>query len=376
MTTLLDIETPALLLEQDKLMKNLRSMNARAKALGVSLRPHLKTAKSADIARLVFDGATGPITVSTMREVSYFIDHGFTDIFLAVGVSPDKLRRLNQMASDSVTIKIAVDGQSMATALATEEPDPGAHIGAMIEIDCGDSRGGVSSDSEELLQIATTLDGSGLAIAGVFTHGGQSYDCVGIDAIREVAREEHHAIIHATERLRHAGFTCPHISLGSTPTATFAEAMDGVTEVRAGVYMFQDLQQQGLGVCALDELALSALATVIGLHTDRNVALVDAGGLALSKDRGASANEPDPGFGLVCTVDGDIIHNLHVVGVSQEHGKISTIDGTALPAHLLQPGTRVRILPNHACMMAAAHDHYNVIGHDQTITRWNRVNGW
>ena len=376
MTPLESMDTPALILDRHCLENNIQRMNARANALGVSLRPHLKTAKSVDVARLVFDGDIGPVTVSTIREVAYFVDHGFTDIFLAVGTAPDKLTRLGALMTEATRVKIAVDGRDIAKALASSEQVFHPNISALIEVDCGDNRGGVAPESDELLDIAEILKTSSLPVAGVFTHGGQSYGCPSIDAIRRVARDEHRAITGAAARLRVAGYACPMVSLGSTPTATFVENLDGVTEMRPGVYMFQDLQQYGLGVCSLDDLALSVLATVIGYHAERNVALIDAGGLALSKDRGAAVNDPDPGFGLVCTLDGKIIENLHVIGVSQEHGKISTMDGSTLPAHCLQPGSKIRILPNHACMTAAAYDHYTVTDCGGGVTQWGRVNGW
>lgn len=382
MTNLSQLNTPALILDHDRLVRNIERMNSRAKGLGVSLRPHMKTAKCADVARVVFGGEAGPVTVSTVREAEYFLDNGFDDIFIAVGTTPDKIARIEKQIRVGVDIKLAVDGLAMASFI-TEADFAGTgqtqsgQIGFMIEVDCGDNRGGVDAGSDELLQTAEKLRTAGLGVAGVFTHGGQSYGCATIDDIRAVAHTEHQAIITAAARLRDTGFDCPVVSLGSTPTATFAENLDGVSEMRPGVYMFQDVQQMGLGVCTMDDLALSVLTTVIGVHADRNVALTDAGGLALSKDRGASANDPDPGYGLVCTADGRPMNNLYVVGVSQEHGRITTLDGSPLPVGDLKPGTRLRILTNHACMTAAAYDHYHVIGdNNEIIGQWGRVNGW
>ncbi|MBT3558716.1 MAG: DSD1 family PLP-dependent enzyme [Rhodospirillales bacterium] len=377
MTNLDQLNTPALVLDRAKLTRNIKRMNDRAKSLGVSLRPHMKTAKSADVARLVFDGESGPITVSTVREAEYFLDHGFSDIFIAVGTTPEKIMRIQARSQPDADIRLAVDGPAMAAYIATACKDQTIQARFMIEVDCGAHRGGVDAASDELLETAKALSEGDLTIAGVFTHGGQSYDCTSTEEIRSVARTEHQAIITAAQRLRDAGYDCPVVSLGSTPTATFAEDLSGVTDMRPGIYMIQDLQQAGLGVCQMDDLALSVLTTVIGLHADRNEALIDAGGLALSKDRGASINNPDPGYGLVCTLGGDVLDNLYVIGVSQEHGRITTLDGSPLPQDPLKPGTRLRILTNHGCMTAAAHDLYNVVeGGTQITDQWDRVNGW
>jgi D-serine deaminase-like pyridoxal phosphate-dependent protein len=377
MTTLGDLNTPALVLDRTRLSQNIQRMNDRAARLGVVLRPHMKTAKSVDVAHMVSDHGPCPVTVSTVREAEYFLDHGFSDIFIGVGMTPEKIFRINERIDDGADVKLAVDGAAMAAYIADACSAHSIRTRFMIEVDCGDNRGGVNVDSDELLETAAALNKGGLAIAGVFTHGGQSYACASVDDIRIAARTEHQAITKAAARLHEAGHDCAIVSLGSTPTATFAEDLAGVSEMRPGVYMFQDLQQMGLGVCTMDDLALSVLCTVNGVHADRNVALIDAGGLALSKDRGASVNNPDPGYGLVATEDGKVLKNLYVVAVSQEHGQITTLDGSPLPLDQVKPGTRLRIYTNHVCMTAAAHDDYHVVDSSTEITaQWTRVNGW
>ena len=169
---------------------------------------------------------------------------------------------------------------------------------------------------------------------------------------------------------------CPGVSVGSTPTALSAQSLDGVTELRAGVYVFQDLFQAGLGVCGLDDIALSVLTTVIGHKRSYRRLLVDAGGLALSKDRGTAEQPVDCAYGLVARAgDGAVIPGLRVDACSQEHGVIELPE--SLDFETFPIGSRLRILPNHACMTAAAHERYHVVdGDDRVAAVWPRCNFW
>lgn len=170
---------------------------------------------------------------------------------------------------------------------------------------------------------------------------------------------------------------CPVVSVGSTPTATFSERMDGVTEVRAGVYMFFDLVMAGLGVCAVEDIALSVLASVIGHQPERNWVITDAGWMALSRDRGTSAQAVDQGYGLVCDLAGRPIDDLIVTGTNQEHGIVAGRHGRPIDFERFPVGTLLRILPNHACATAAQHAHYQVIAGEPVVEAvWPRFSGW
>ena len=155
-------------------------------------------------------------------------------------------------------------------------------------------------------------------------------------------------------------------------------SLDGVTEMRPGVYMFGDLDQMFLGSCGRDDIAVSVLASVIGHNRRAGRILVDAGALALSKDRSANEFDPQTGYGWACDLHcRPFAPALYVADVHQEHGLIAGRDGAAPPYDLLPVGARVRILPNHACMTAAAYGEYQVVGEDQAVEAvWPRVNGW
>lgn len=366
-----DVPTPALVLDRSRLETNTRFMAQRASELGVQLRPHMKTAKSADVARLATAGQFGGITVSTLAEARYFLAHGFSDITYAVGLAPARIEEALALVRDGAKLNVLTDSPAVAAALAARAasaklPHP---LGVLIEIDCGDRRGGLQPDAPGLTKLAETLNAPNLQLAGVLTHAGHSYACRSRDEIAGIAEQERAAAVFAAGRLREAGHACETVSVGSTPTATHAHELDGVSEMRPGVYMFGDLDQVGLGSLPLERLAVSVLASVIGVYPDR--VLIDAGGLALSKDASAQRHGTDIGYGLVMNLQGELLPGAYVAKANQEHGIIRGLKQT------VAPGDRLRVLPNHICMTAAAHPGYYVVdGGIEVQARWPRINGW
>ena len=375
--TLAEVETPALILDRVKVDRNIERLSNRLAPHGVVLRPHLKTAKSIDVARRVFPGGTGPITVSTLAEAEYFAEHGFRDITYAVGLAPGKAERALRLRQKGVDLKLVLDTPEQAEALGAAGKAFGVTPSALIEIDCDGHRGGLLPSDPQLIEVAAALRQSGVEMAGVLTHAGESYGLRTPEDLAAAAEQERAAAVAAAEALRAQGHECPIVSVGSTPTAHFAENLDGVTEVRAGVYMFFDLVMHGIGVCSLDDLALSVLATVVGQKPEKGWILVDAGWMALSRDRGTSSQAVDQGYGIVCDVDGRPYPDLIVEQASQEHGIITLRDGSAGPLPDLPLGARVRILPNHACATASQHEAYHVVAGGRAIeARWSRMRGW
>jgi D-serine deaminase-like pyridoxal phosphate-dependent protein len=369
-----ELNTPSLLLDKNRFSANIVRMQASADRLGVSLRPHLKTLKSAQAAEaLIAAGARG-ITVSTLKEAAYFLDHGFTDISYAVGMVPAKLDEAAALMTRGADLKIMTDNLEVARAIAASADAGGIHYRVLIEIDCGDNRGGLPPDSEELLQIADMIGNSAAILQGVLTHAGQSYEVGDIAGVEQVAAQERDAVVSAAERLRAAGHAVDTVSVGSTPTALFAADLAGVSELRAGVYTVFDMDQQSRGVCDIDEIALSVLSSVIGHNKAAGKILLDAGGLALSKDRSADHFRPEVGYGQLCRLDGSTIDDLYVTSVSQEHGHVRVRDESDYS--LFPIGSQLRILPVHACMTAAAYDFFNLIEDGVICDRWDRVNGW
>lgn len=369
-----DIPTPAALVDEARLDRNLRRMQSHIDALGVALRPHVKTAKCLEIARRQRAAGARGITVSTLKEAETFFAAGFDDILYAVGIAPAKLGAVRALRERGCRLSIVVDSLEAAQAVAG-----GGHaFDVLIEVDSDGHRAGVAPDAPLLLAIGRALHGGGARLAGVMTHAGASYELNDARALAAMAEQERSRCVHAAERLREAGLPCPVVSVGSTPTALSARRLDGVTEVRAGVYVFHDLVMANVGVCTLDEIALSVLTTVIGHQADKGWLITDAGWMALSRDRGTQAQALDYGYGAVCDEAGRPIDALVMSGANQEHGILSWQDGRRGDAALaaFPVGTRLRVLPNHACATAAQFDRYAVLGTDGSRTGWARFNGW
>ena len=374
---LTDLETPALVLDRSRLDRNIARMREHLTRLQVALRPHVKTAKSMDVVQRALEGQPGAITVSTLKEAEYFFSNGIADILYAVGIAPNKLEHVAQMREGGADITVILDSVEAAQMLAEKGVALGMCFPALIEIDSDGHRSGVKPGDASLLEIAARLRGRGAQLRGVMTHAGDSYNCGSVGEIRAMAERERAAVVQCAEALRRAGFPCPIVSVGSTPTATYAERMDGVTEVRAGVYMFFDLFMAGLGVCEVDDIALSVLTSVIGHQPERNWIITDAGWMAMSRDRGTAKQRVDQGYGVVCDLGGRPIDGLIVADTNQEHGIIANRNGSAIDLERFPVGTLLRILPNHACATAAQHPHYQVISGETVIEAvWPRFSGW
>jgi D-serine deaminase-like pyridoxal phosphate-dependent protein len=372
------LDTPSLILDEDRMMRNATRLAGRLESLGVRLRPHLKTAKSIEVARRILPGASGPGTVSTLKEAERFAAAGITDLVYAVGIAPEKLDRVGDLRRRGADLALVLDNVEAAEAVATYARATQDPIPVLIEIDSDDHRAGLKPDAaEQLVRIGRVIE-AGARLRGVITHAGASYDARGIEALVAAAERERASAVAAATVLREAGLPCPIVSVGSTPTAHFARSLDGVTEVRAGVYMFFDLVMAGIGVCDLDDIALSVLATVIGHQRDKGWIFVDAGWMAMSRDRGTARQAVDQGYGLVCDLDLKPYADLVMVDANQEHGLLAIRPGSGAVLPDLPLGARVRILPNHACATAAQYDSYRVVGSDSRALRaeWPRFNGW
>lgn len=380
-TSIFALSTPSLVLDRAKLARNIARMAQAARRNKVALRPHLKTAKSIDVARLVLDGQPERIAVSTLKEAEYFAEHGIRDIQYAVCILPDKLERVAEIQETGAIVTLVTDSVAVARATAERAAGLNARFHVQVEIDCGENRAGVLADGDALLEIARLLDASPhVVFAGVMTHAGHSYECRSIAEVEAVAETERRAVVLAAERVRALGIVCPRVSVGSTPTALHARHLDGVTETRPGVYMFGDAFQAQIGSCGFEDLAVSVLTQVASQRPALRRLLLDAGALALSKDRSTEKVANDVGFGLVGDAMGRMIApQVSVSRVYQEHGVAQMPAG--LPLEQFPVGTRLRVFPNHVCMTAATYDRYYVVDSEngdgrEVVAVWPRVNGW
>jgi D-serine deaminase-like pyridoxal phosphate-dependent protein len=376
--SLLTLPTPCLILDADRMDRNVDRLRRRLGEMGVTLRPHLKTAKSVEIARRLMVSPEGPATVSTLEEAEHFADAGVRNLTYAVGIAPTKLARIVALLRRDIDISVILDSVEQADAVATASKRAELRIPTLIEIDCDGQRSGVrATDAVRLISIARALEPSA-EFRGVLVHAGGSYDAKSLDALKRWAELERQSALEAAKHLGDAGFRCRVVSVGSTPTAHQAENFAGVTEVRAGTFVFFDLVQAGLGVCETEDIALSVLATVIGVQPEAGRIIVDAGWMALSSDRGTASQAVDQGYGLVCDCQGTALPDLIVASTNQEHGILKIRAGSDAVLPDLRLGDRVRILPNHACATAAQHGSYQVVrqGSPWVEVNWPRIKGW
>jgi D-serine deaminase-like pyridoxal phosphate-dependent protein len=356
------LPTPALLVDADRMQTNIGRMADHLRNLGVPLRPHLKTCNNIELARRLLDGQPGGVAVSTLAEADYFFEHGIVDVLYAVGIGPGKLQAVAERIARGMQLTVILDHPDTASAVAEAARRLGTPFRALLEIDADGQRAGFRPDAPELLQAGELLRRAGCGVAGVLVHAGGSYLCADSDCIKAMAERERQAAVHAAERLRGAGHPSEQVSVGSTPTARFATRMDGVTEVR---------------VCDIDDIALSVLTEVIGHRPDSGQVIVDAGWMALSRDRGRAPAAPDRGFGLVRGLDGSDLGEIIVAGTNQEHGLVGRADGRPLDSRDFPIGSRWRILPNHACATAGQFDQFHLVEQSGQVRQvLDRVRGW
>lgn len=375
--SLASLPTPAALIDISRMEHNIARMQQRMDALGVRFRPHVKTTKCQQVVQAQLQAGARGITVSTLKEAEQFFAAGISDIVYAVGMAPTKLGQALALRRQGCDLKIVADSVVCAEAIVAFGQANNECFEVWIEIDVDGHRSGIAPEDASLLAVGTALHEGGMRLGGVLAHAGSSYDYDNDAALIRVAEQERAGCVQAAERLRAAGLPCEVVSIGSTPTALRAEQLRGVTEVRAGVYAMFDLVMHNVGVNTLDEIALSVLTTVIGHQSEKGWAIVDAGWMAMSRDRGTQGRKQDFGYGQVCTEDGQVLQGYLMSGANQEHGILSRQgEPDTRIAERLPIGTRLRILPNHACATGAQYQAYHAIAADGSVASWPRFNGW
>lgn len=374
--TLAGIDTPALLLDEARMQRNIARMQQRMDALGVRFRPHAKTSKCPQVVQRQIDAGAQGITVSTLKEAEQFFAAGVADILYAVAIVPSKFDQALRLVRAGCRLTLLVESVAAAEQLAAHGRAHGHRHRVLIEVDTDGHRSGIPPEDARLLAVAAALVDDGAQLDGVLTHAGSSYALHTPAALAAMAEQERAGCVRAAARLRAAGHACPVVSVGSTPTALSARRLDGVTEVRAGVYVFFDLVMAGVGVCTVDEIALSVLATVIGHRPEAGWIITDAGWMAMSRDRGTSRQARDHGYGLVADADGRPIDGLAFGEANQEHGVLQWTGAATDLERRFPLGSLLRIVPNHACATGAQHAAYRVLAADSPVQTWERFTGW
>jgi D-serine deaminase-like pyridoxal phosphate-dependent protein len=374
MTDLQALKTPSLVLDLERVKGNAQRIGQRVSDFGAKLRPHVKTHKCVEVARIQTANHSGAITVSTLAEARAFAAHGLTDITYAVPIEPGKFETAIELSRNCERLALITDDPSIPAQLDEAARRAGVALDLFLKVDCGYHRCGVEPDTPEAFEIPRRIvDSSNLRFAGILTHAGHSYHCRSREELLAVAQSERDIMLDFADELRAAGVPVPTISIGSTPTITTVDHLKGIDEARPGNYIFFDAFQATLGSCALEDCALTVLAAVVHRDRTRRKVVIDAGAIALSKDRGAVEFDPACGYGLVLDLEGNDL-GLRVNALSQEHGEITEVDEQNLDR--LHTGARVRVLANHSCLTAAQHSHYHVLEQDRIVDRWEIRRGW
>ena len=376
-----DLSTPALLVDRDRLARNLDRMQAKADAQAVDLRPHAKTHKSPDLAReQLTRGAVG-LTVATLAEAETFVDAGVESVRVAYPVvGTDRHERLDDLR-DRAAVSFTVDtdaGAEQASAFYRERDRP---ANVLLEVDVGHGRCGVPWDSDAAERLAGRIaELPGLRLAGILTHAGQAYHGpqegeTKADALRRAGREERDRMLDVAVRLAEAGIAgvepeAFEISIGSTPSLTYFENAERegfqITEIRPGNYVFNDALQVNLASAELHDRALSVYTTVVSKRRDPSGTervYVDAGKKVTTTDQGPGMDH----YGTVLYNARYMRPHPHAVvtNLSEEHGWMRVPGGATFGV-----GDRLRIVPNHACVTVATQPVLHVVDGDEVVGTW------
>jgi D-serine deaminase-like pyridoxal phosphate-dependent protein len=349
-----DLPTPAVLVDVDVLERNVARMAERARAAGVRLRPHAKTHKLLEVGRLQLAAGACGLALAKTSEAEVFAAAGFDDIFVAYPVvGEDKGRRLLALA-DRIRLAVGVDSVEGARTLAAVFAAAGRKLDVRLKVDTGLHRVGVLP--ERAPEVARAIaDLPGLRLVGVFTHAGHAYGEPGPDGVAAVGHHEGGTLAAVAGALRREGLEIQEVSVGSTPTARHAMTVAGVTECRPGNYVYHDASQVSLGTCALEDCAMTVLATVVSAPApDR--AVLDAGSKTVSTDPLRPRAE---GFGWV------LGRRARLSRLSEEHGVLAVEEGERF-----RVGERVRVLPNHACVVSNLHDRVVAVRGESVVAEW------
>ncbi|MGB7062175.1 MAG: alanine racemase [Candidatus Zixiibacteriota bacterium] len=353
------IVKPTLLLDKNRVLKNIEKMAGKAKKSGVRFRPHFKTHQSAEIGNWFKDFGVQAITVSSLDMAIYFAKNGWSDITVAFLVNMLEVDKINKLAGE-IKLNLLVDSEEVLSALNSKLQHP---AGMWIKIDTGYHRTGVFwDDSDRVLSLARNIENSPkLEFKGLLTHAGHSYYAKSVDEIRKIHDETLERLTAVKDHLKSNGFETCEISVGDTPTCSVVEDFDGVDEIRPGNFVFYDLMQEKLGACTEDEIAVAIACPVVGRYKDRKQ-IVIYGGLVHLSNTYITDEKGRKIFGYLTSLKngtfGPINRKAPVTGLSQEHGVVQAnknfLDG-------IETGDLILVFPIHSCLTCDLHDGYRTI---------------
>jgi D-serine deaminase-like pyridoxal phosphate-dependent protein len=331
-----ELDTPSLLIDLDVLEANIAEMAEVAATAGVALRPHTKTHKAPAIAQMQTDAGARGITVAKLGEAEIMADAGFDDILVAFPIVGErKLERLRALA-ERAQVRVSLDAVEVAEGIGRVGKDVARDVPVLVEVDTGLRRMGRAPGRPSADLVRSIADVPGVEVVGLLTHAGHAYAATDADELRAVAEREAWDLIETAELCAEHGTEIREISVGSTPTARIVSQVPGVTEIRPGTYVFNDVQQLRLGVATEAMCAATVLVTVVARPTAERF-LIDGGSKTFSSDGGDGP--PFPGRGVV-------VHrpDLVIEFMNEEHG-VGRVPGDVE----LAIGERLRVIPLHVC---------------------------
>ena len=369
-TSLSELETPHILLDQERLQANIHLIQNIANTRGINVRPHIKTHKCLELARQQIDAGAVGITSSKVDEALVFINDGIRSVTVAYPlVVASKLDRLIAAArSHDVDLRLIVDNTAGVNAIAQAAERHEKQISIFVKIDVGLHRCGLNEDDPSLIELTQKiLQEPALNFVGILSHAGHVYGAKDGEAARQIAQEECKIMNRVRKKLEGNGIKVSEVSIGSTPTILANDNYDGITEIRPGNYVFMDRTPLRLDLIGLNQIAFSVLATVVSQNSDYFI--IDTGSKTLSSDQGAHGIAGMEGFGLAYPVDRfeDKDHEMAIAKLSEEHGFVEREDFD------LAIGSTIRLIPNHSCVVANLLDTYTVLKDGQIAEQWDIV---
>ncbi len=366
-TSHLELETPNILLDLGRLQVNIQLIQNIANTRGVNVRPHIKTHKCLEIARQQINAGAVGITASKVDEALVFINNGISSVTVAYPlVVASKLDRLIAAAhAHDVDLRLIVDSPAGVNAIGKTAEKHQKQISIFLKIDVGLHRCGLTEDDSGLVELVQKIvQEPALNFVGLLSHAGHTYGAEDMDAARAIAKEECEILMRVRNNLESVGIEVSEVSVGSTPGTLASDSYDGITEIRPGNYVFMDRMPLRLNLIELNQIALSVLATVVSQNSDYFI--IDAGSKTLSSDKGAHGMSGMEGFGLAYPANRfeDKDYKMIVARLSEEHGFVLRKDFN------LEIGAKLRLVPNHSCVVANLLDTYTVLKDGHITEQW------
>ena len=359
MPTLADLPTPQVVVDRSRLLNNIARVQQLASSAGMRLRPHAKTHKSPVVATMQIERGAVGICCAKVGEAEVFAAAGIKDIRLPYPVNPSNAPRILALMKQA-TMSIIVDHLDVARGWSAAMQKAKRTLDVLVKVDVGFHRCGIDPGAGALPFIIKVASMPGLRLRGLLSHAGHGYHAASEDELATVAREEAETLTKLKEKVARSGIPLDEISVGATPTLRFSAKQAGITELRPGNYVYFDRTQVALGAATLDDCALTVLASVVSAPAPDRI-IFDSGSKTLTSDQARGITKAE-GYGIVLTDDGRIDRSLTISRLSEEHATVTVTGSTRL-----KPGDRVRIVPNHSCVVSNLVDEVQVVDGETVV---------